>query len=437
MASYNKVLLLGNLTRDPEMRVTPKGTAVCQFGLAVNRQFKDESGQMREEVTFVDLESWGKQAETIAKYLTKGRPLFVEGRLKFDQWDDKATGQKRSKLKVVVENFQFIGGREPGASGRRRRHARRGRHRPDGRAPCAPRASRHPAQAPGRPRLRRRRAVLTGDAGSAGNVQHTNIEHPTFNFFQPPPPSLLILPDSHSPSVFNGSSTTNQTFPPGTCNLQPTFIMAHTEVLLLKPVEGLGGEGDQVKVRAGYARNFLRPQKLAAELTHANRKHVDALKKRRAEREATELTGAQELAGRLGKLTLAFAVKTGEGGKMFGAITAADLRAKIIEAGVALDKRKLLLPHPGQDARQARCEDQAAPRRERGADLRCGVLRKPDHRGGARGPGREALERPPRATGTQVGRYGPGQRPRLQSATPGCLNPETTSQIRFLEIIKI
>jgi len=115
MASYNKVLLLGNLTRDPEMRVTPKGTAVCQFGLAVNRQFKDESGQMREEVTFVDLEAWGKQAETIAKYMTKGRPLFVEGRLKLDQWDDKATGQKRSKIKVVLENFQFIGGREQGA----------------------------------------------------------------------------------------------------------------------------------------------------------------------------------------------------------------------------------------------------------------------------------------------------------------------------------
>ncbi len=119
MASYNKVLLLGNLTRDPELRVTPKGTPVCQFGLAVNRQYKDESGQTREEVTFVDLEAWGKQAETIAKFLTKGRPLFVEGRLKFDQWDDKTSGQKRSKLKVVLENFQFLGGREggPGAPG--------------------------------------------------------------------------------------------------------------------------------------------------------------------------------------------------------------------------------------------------------------------------------------------------------------------------------
>jgi single-strand DNA-binding protein len=117
MASYNKVLLLGNLTRDPELRVTPKGTPVCQFGLAVNRQFKDESGQSREEVTFVDLEAWGKQAETIAKFLTKGRPLFVEGRLKLDQWDDKASGQKRSKLKVVLENFQFLGGPREGGPG--------------------------------------------------------------------------------------------------------------------------------------------------------------------------------------------------------------------------------------------------------------------------------------------------------------------------------
>jgi len=112
MPSYNKVILLGNLVRDPEMRVTPKGTPVCQFGLAVNHKYKTDSGEMREEVTFVDFEAWGKQAETIAKYCTKGKPLFTEGRLKLDQWDDKASGQKRSKLKVVLENFQFIGGKE-------------------------------------------------------------------------------------------------------------------------------------------------------------------------------------------------------------------------------------------------------------------------------------------------------------------------------------
>lgn len=117
MANLNRVLLIGNLTRDPELRVTPKGTAICQFGLAISRSFKDDSGQTREEATFVDVEAWGKSGELIAKYCTKGRPLFVEGRLKFDQWEDKQTQQKRSKLKVVLENFQFLGGREGGAPG--------------------------------------------------------------------------------------------------------------------------------------------------------------------------------------------------------------------------------------------------------------------------------------------------------------------------------
>jgi len=115
MPAFNKVLLLGNLTRDPEVRVTPKGTSICQFGLAVNRSFKDESGATREDVTFVDVEAWGKQAETVAKYCKKGRPLFVEGRLRLDQWEDKTSGQKRSRLKVVLETFQFIGGRDDAA----------------------------------------------------------------------------------------------------------------------------------------------------------------------------------------------------------------------------------------------------------------------------------------------------------------------------------
>ena len=117
MANFNKVYLMGNLTRDPEMRVTPKGTPICQFGLAISRSWKDESGQTREETAFVDIEAWGKQGEIISKYCAKGRPLFVEGRLKFDQWEDKTSGQKRSKLKVVLENFQFIGGRGDGAAG--------------------------------------------------------------------------------------------------------------------------------------------------------------------------------------------------------------------------------------------------------------------------------------------------------------------------------
>jgi single-strand DNA-binding protein len=100
---------MGNLTRDPELRVTPKGTPICQFSLAINREWKTETGEKQEEVTYIDCECWGKQGEVIAKYVTKGRPLFVAGRVKQDLWEDKATKEKRSKLKVVVESFQFLG----------------------------------------------------------------------------------------------------------------------------------------------------------------------------------------------------------------------------------------------------------------------------------------------------------------------------------------
>lgn len=122
--------------------------------------------------------------------------------------------------------------------------------------------------------------------------------------------------------------------------------MANSELLLLKPVEGLGGEGDQVKVRAGYARNFLLPRGLAVPLTMANRKQVENLKKRRAEREAQELSGAQELAKKIEKTSVVFVVKTGEGGKMFGAITASDVHDKLAAAGLEIDKRKIHLHTP-------------------------------------------------------------------------------------------
>ena len=122
--------------------------------------------------------------------------------------------------------------------------------------------------------------------------------------------------------------------------------MANSEILLLKPVEGLGGEGDQVKVRAGYARNYLLPRGFAAPVTLANRKQVDALKRRRAERESLELNGAQELAKKLEKTSFAFAVKTGEGGKMFGAITGSDVHDKLTAAGFSIDKKRILLHTP-------------------------------------------------------------------------------------------
>jgi len=116
MANYNKVFLMGNLTRDPELRYTPKGQAVAKLGLAINRRYTTETGEQREETTFVDIDAWGKQAEVISQYCKKGKPLFVEGRLKLDQWDDKTTGQKRSALRVVLDGFQFIGA-PPGDSG--------------------------------------------------------------------------------------------------------------------------------------------------------------------------------------------------------------------------------------------------------------------------------------------------------------------------------
>jgi single-strand DNA-binding protein len=117
MPNLNKVMLIGNLTRDPEIKYTPKGTAIAAFGLAVNRSYTTESGEKREEVTFIDLEAYARLAEIIGEYCKKGRPIFVEGRLKLDTWDDKQSGQKRSKMKVIVETMQLLGSREGGPGG--------------------------------------------------------------------------------------------------------------------------------------------------------------------------------------------------------------------------------------------------------------------------------------------------------------------------------
>ena len=108
MANFNRVILAGNLTRDPELRYTPKGLAIAKFGLAINRTWKSETGETKEEVTFVDVDAFGRQAEVVAQYMKKGRPFLVEGRLKQDTWEDKNTHQKQSKLKVVLEGFTFI-----------------------------------------------------------------------------------------------------------------------------------------------------------------------------------------------------------------------------------------------------------------------------------------------------------------------------------------
>lgn len=118
MANVNKVILIGNVTRDPEIKYTPKGTAVTDLGLAINRFIPaSEGGERREETTFIDVTLWGRQAEIANEYLKKGRPVYIEGRLQMDSWEDKQSGQKRSKLRVVGENLQLLGSREGGGSG--------------------------------------------------------------------------------------------------------------------------------------------------------------------------------------------------------------------------------------------------------------------------------------------------------------------------------
>jgi len=116
MANVNKVILIGNVTRDPEVKFTPKGSAVTDVGLAINRKYTLDTGEKREETIFVDVELWGRLAEIAGEYAKKGHPLYVEGRLRMDTWDDKTSGQKRSRMKVVGENIQLLGGRPSGSS---------------------------------------------------------------------------------------------------------------------------------------------------------------------------------------------------------------------------------------------------------------------------------------------------------------------------------
>ena len=117
MAAYNKVILMGNLTRDPELRYTGSGTAVCQLGLAVNRTYKTQSGELREDPCFIDVTAWGKQAESCNNYLRKGAPVFIEGSLRLESWSDKNTGQNRSKHTISADQVRFLGAPQQGSNG--------------------------------------------------------------------------------------------------------------------------------------------------------------------------------------------------------------------------------------------------------------------------------------------------------------------------------
>src|SRR5882724_10842701 len=161
MANYNRIILVGNLTRDPQLRYLPSQMAIVEFGLAVNHRFRTKSGEDREEVMFIDCSCFGKGAEVINQYCQKGRPLLVEGRLKYDTWEDKQGGGKRSKHVVVVENFQLMGGRSDGGGGGGGGGGRESggpsgggggdSYEPSNEAPSRPAPQQRPAPAPNRP----------------------------------------------------------------------------------------------------------------------------------------------------------------------------------------------------------------------------------------------------------------------------------------------
>jgi len=151
MASLNKVMLIGNLTRDPELRYTPKGIAVTDITLAINRYYSTEGGEKKEDVTFVDVTLWSRQAELAGKYLAKGRSVYIEGRLQMDTWEDKNTGDKRSKLRIVGENMQFLGGQGQGGGGGGGNYQSGGREESGGgyqQQPSSSQSSSAPASAP-------------------------------------------------------------------------------------------------------------------------------------------------------------------------------------------------------------------------------------------------------------------------------------------------
>jgi single-strand DNA-binding protein len=131
MASFNKVILIGNLTRDVELKYLPKGTAVCNLSLAVNRRWKTEAGEEKEDVYFAECKAFGKQAETLAQYVRKGNPLMIEGRLTREEWDDKKTGDKRSTTRIMIETFQFLKERSEGAASAPRQESAPAAPKPD------------------------------------------------------------------------------------------------------------------------------------------------------------------------------------------------------------------------------------------------------------------------------------------------------------------
>ena len=349
-ASINRVVLVGNLTRDPELRHTPSGTPVCSLRLAVNTRRKDESGQWTDKPNYFDITVWGQQGENCAQYLAKGRPVAIDGRLEWREWEAQ-DGAKRQAVEVVAESVQFLGGRQDGESLRTclraRRPARaaattsrpprptttfRSRSERDGTEETATTS----AHRPGDGARQAQELPLLPRQGGRDRLQEPRAA-PALHLGEgedPLAPHHGRVPASPDPGRVGREARARDGTPP--------VRRLAMEVILLQDVEKLGLRGEVVDVARGYARNFLLPRRLAENATPARVAELRRVDAERAKHEARTAEQAQEIAELLGKTVLRFEVKAGPTGSLFGSVTPSDIADEIWRARkVRVDRRKI------------------------------------------------------------------------------------------------
>ncbi len=354
MASFNKVILMGNLTRDPEVRYIPSGSAVCDIGMAVNRVWYDKgSSQKKEEVTFVDVTLWGRTAEIAGEYLSKGRPVLVEGYLKMDTWQDKQSGANRSKLKVVAENMTLLSGRGDGEGGGGGYSGGGGGGR----------------QASGG-------GSGGGEGGSAGGYQRGNrggggrSSRPGTTAAAPAAPRRTTIirtpPPTLATTTFrsNGASAAiprsfHPPVPADAPMTAPTKARARTsrkgvggssnsfvEVLLAEPIAGQGNRGEIVRVRPGYARNYLLPMGLATVATENNRRQVAKHQENIGKIEGERLKTLKTTADSLGRYSVTLEANANEEGHLYGSIVQVDISKALKAASFNVEPDQVKLEGP-------------------------------------------------------------------------------------------
>ena len=387
-ASINRVVLVGNLTRDPELRHTPSGTPVCSLRLAVNTRRKDESGQWTDKPNYFDITVWGQQGENCAQYLSKGRPVAIDGRLEWREWEAQ-DGAKRQAVEVVAESVQFLGGRQDGESSYVPAGATAstggagggddfptsptdddipfldsdcGRKTGDvasasisGRAKipkggCFAAATQliqenrehgteetatAPAHRPADGSRQAQELPLLPGQGRGDRLQEPRAAAPLHlgEGEDPVAPHHRRVPSSPDPGRCGGEARARDGSPP---------LRRLMEVILLQDVEKLGLRGEVVDVARGYARNFLLPRRLAENATPARVAELRKVDAQRAKHEARTAEQAQEIAELLGKTVLRFEVKAGPTGSLFGSVTPSDIADEIWRTRkVRVDRRKI------------------------------------------------------------------------------------------------